>query len=164
MEQKPMDLRDFVEVLKRRKKHLIIPFLVIFLAGASVALLLPSVFKSTATILIEAQQIPTEFVRSTVTSFAEERIQIITQRIMSRAKLLEIINQFNLYPDLKERRTTEDIITIMRDDIELETISGHALKEAQRRLSETGESGKTIRGVSGPQKRWDHTEPREAPE
>ena len=96
MEQRPKNLQDYIEFLKRRKRHLIFPFFLIFLLGASVALLLPSIYKSSATILIEGQQIPAEFVRSTVTSFAEERIQIITQRIMSRAKLLEIINRFNL--------------------------------------------------------------------
>jgi len=90
-------------------------------------MLLPSIYKSSTTILIEGQQIPTEFVRTTVTSFAEERIQIITQRIMSRARLLEIINRFNLYPSLKKRRTTEEIIHIMRDDIELETISADVI-------------------------------------
>jgi len=90
MEHKPKDVRDYVEFLKRRTRHLLIPFLCILLVGTSVALLLPSIYKSSTTILIEGQQIPTEFVRSTVKSFAEERIQIITQRIMSRAKLLEI--------------------------------------------------------------------------
>ncbi len=123
MEDKPKDVRDYVEFLKRRKRHLLIPFLCIFLVGTSVALLLPSIYKSSTTILIEGQQIPTEFVRSTVTSFAEERIQIITQRIMSRAKLLEIINRLKLYPKLTKKRTTEEIVNIMRDDIELETIS-----------------------------------------
>ena len=52
-----------------------------------------------------------------------ERIQIITQRIMSRAKLLEIISRFKPYPKLTKKRTTEEIVDIMRDDIELETIS-----------------------------------------
>ena len=127
MEQKPKNVHDYVEFLKRRKRHLLIPFLVIFFLGAAVAILLPSIFKSSTTVLIEGQQIPTDFVRTTVTSFAEERIQIITQRIMSRARLLEIINRFNLYPSLIKKRTTEEIINIMRDDIELETISADVI-------------------------------------
>jgi len=127
MEQTPKNVHDYVDFLKRRKGHLIIPFLIIVLLGGAAAILLPSIYKSTTTILIEEQQIPNEFVRSTVTSFAEERIQIITQRIMSRARLLDIINRFNLYPALKEKRTTEEIVTIMRDDIELETISADVI-------------------------------------
>lgn len=127
MEQRPKDFRDYINFLKRRKKHLIIPFLCIFLVGTSAALLLPSIYKSSTTILIEGQQIPTDFVRTTVTSFAEERIQIITQRIMSRARLLEIINRFKLYPKLRAKRTTEEIIVIMRDDIQLKTISADVI-------------------------------------
>jgi len=127
MEQTPKNVHDYVEFLKRRKGHLLIPFLIVVFLGGAAAMLLPSIYKSSTTILIEGQQIPTEFVRTTVTSFAEERIQIITQRIMSRARLLEIINRFNLYPSLKKRRTTEEIIHIMRDDIELETISADVI-------------------------------------
>ena len=127
MEQKPKNVVDYVEFLKRRKRHLLIPFLIIFSLGAAAAIFLPSIFKSSTTILIEGQQIPTEFVRTTVTSFAEERIQIITQRIMSRTRLLEIINRFNLYRSLIKKRTTEEIVTIMRDDIELETISADVI-------------------------------------
>jgi uncharacterized protein involved in exopolysaccharide biosynthesis len=127
MEQKPKDLRDYLDFLKRRKRNLFIPFICIFFAGAGVALVLPSVYKSTATILIEEQQIPADFVRTTVTSFAEERIQIINQRIMSRSRLLEIIDRFNLYTDLRKKRTTEEIVDIMRDDIELETISADVI-------------------------------------
>ena len=60
----------------------------------AVALLLPPIYKSTATILIEEQEIPTDFVMTTVTSFAEQRIQQINQRIMSFTRLLEIIQRF----------------------------------------------------------------------
>lgn len=127
MEQKPKDFRDYMEFLKRRKKHLTIPFLCIFVIGAAVAVLLPSVYKSATTILIEGQQIPTDFVRTTVTSFVEERIQILTQRIMSRSRLLEIVNRFDLYSELREKRTTEEIMGIMRDEIQLETISADVI-------------------------------------
>lgn len=105
MEQKSKDLRDFLDILSRRKKHLL-PLLLIIITGAAVAPLLPSLYKSTTTILIEEQQIPTDLVRTTVTGFAEERIQIITQRIMSRSRLLEIVNRFNLYQNLKKKRTS----------------------------------------------------------
>jgi len=127
MEEKPKDIRDYLDFLKRRTWHLLIPLACILLVGGAIALLLPAVYQSKATILIEGQQIPTDFVRTTVTSFAEERIQISTQRIMSRSRLLEIINQFNLYPDLRKKRTTEEIIAIMKDDIHLATISADVI-------------------------------------
>jgi uncharacterized protein involved in exopolysaccharide biosynthesis len=58
------------------------------------AVVLPSTFRSAATILIEEQEIPSELVKSTVTTFADQRIQIISQRIMSRSNLVEIIKKY----------------------------------------------------------------------
>ena len=102
MEEKPKDIRDYLDFLKRRKWHLLIPLACILLFGGAIALLLPPVYQSKATILIEGQQIPTDFVRTTVTSFAEERIQISTQRIMRRSRLLEIINQLDLQSNISK--------------------------------------------------------------
>ena len=90
---------------------------------AGVAFILPPVFRSTGTILIEEQEIPREYVLSTVTSYAEQRVQSISQRIMSSTKLLEIINRFNLYSDLRQRLTIEEVIEKMRKDIKLQMIS-----------------------------------------
>ena len=87
------------------------------------AFLWPATYQSSSTILIEEQQIPQEFVRSTVTGFAEQRIQSLTQQILSRVKLWEIIQQFKLYPQLQEKYTREEILEKMRDNIKLETIS-----------------------------------------
>jgi polysaccharide chain length determinant protein (PEP-CTERM system associated) len=64
---------------------------------------------------------------SMVTSYAEQRIQSSTQRIMSSTRLIEIINRFNLYADLRERWTVEEIIAKMRKDIKFETISAEVV-------------------------------------
>ena len=114
---------DYIDILKRRKWSMMLPALFVFLATGLVAFLLPSVYKSTATILIEDQEIPQDFVMATVTGFAEQRIQSINQRIMSTSRLMEIIREFGLYNDLKDRWTTEEIIEKMREEIRLDTIS-----------------------------------------
>ncbi len=116
-------LKDYLAIVKRRRWALILPAALIFAAAGAVALLLPSIYKSSSTILIEQQEIPPELVMTTVTSFAEQRLQQINQRIMSTARLMEIIQQFDLYTDLRDRWTTEEIIEKMREDIHLETIS-----------------------------------------
>jgi len=85
--------------------------------------------------LIEGQQIPSDFVRSTVPTVVEEAIQTITQQIMSRSKLLEIVNRFDLYNDLRERETTEEIIERMRKDINLKMISAEVIDQRTGRPS-----------------------------
>ncbi|NHZ69807.1 MAG: lipopolysaccharide biosynthesis protein, partial [Thermotogales bacterium] len=94
----------------------------IFVLGALAALLWPPTYKSSATILIKEQDIPSELVQSTVTSFASQRIQAISQKVMARPNLLEIIDKYSLYVNERKRLTTEEIIAEMRDNIGLDMI------------------------------------------
>jgi len=127
MEQAAMTPAELLEVMSRRKLSLVVPAALVFLLGVAVALFWPPVYKSTATILIEEQEVPTDFVMTTVTSFAEQRIQQINQRIMSFSRLLEVIQQYGLYPELKESRTTEEIVEKMREDTALQPVSAEVI-------------------------------------
>jgi polysaccharide chain length determinant protein (PEP-CTERM system associated) len=118
---------DLLAIARRRRKSFAIPALAILGIAGLVALLLPSVYKSTATILIEEQEIPTEMVMTTVTSYAEQRIQQINQRIMSFTRLLEVIERFSLYRDMKGRNATEEIVEKMREDTALKPVSAEII-------------------------------------
>ncbi|QTA89986.1 GumC family protein [Desulfonema magnum] len=138
MEANEMTLNDYVDAVKRRKWSIILPAFIVFSVAAAVAMMLPSVFKSTATILIEGQEIPSDFVMATVTSYVEQRLQSINQRIMSTSRLSEMISRFGLYKDLQGRWTTEEIIEKMREDIMLNTISTEVMdRRTGRAMSAT---------------------------
>ena len=83
IERGPQSLKEYTDLLRRRKWQIFIPWLVVFGAITAIAFLLPSVYRSTATILIESQQVPQDLIRTTVTGFAEERIKAITQQIQT---------------------------------------------------------------------------------
>ena len=123
METEAKTIQDFKEILKRRKWSLFLLTLIVFIIAAVVSFVLPPIYRSMATILIEEQEIPKEYATSMVTSYAEQRLQSYNQRIMSSSRLIEIINRFNLYADLRERWTVEEIIAKMRNAIKFETIS-----------------------------------------
>ena len=127
MEEHEMSPNDYLAVLKRRKWSLVLPAVIVMLISAAVALILPPVYQSVSTILIEEQEIPANFVMSTVTSYAEQRLQSIHQRIMSTSRLLEIITRLDLYKDLREKTTTEEVIEKMREDISLDYISAEVV-------------------------------------
>ena len=74
------------------------------MATCVLALALPPTFRSTGTILIEQQEVPTDLVRSTVTSYADQRVQVISQRVMTTQNLLDIMRRHDLYPDLQNAR------------------------------------------------------------
>ncbi len=137
------DIGQYLNILKARKKYFIIPALVVLLVAILVARLLPSIYESSSTILIEEQQIPQEFVRSTVTGFADQRIQTLTQQILSRVKLWEIIQQFNLYSEMRQKQTREEVLEYMRDNIKLDTISAE-IAEGKRKRRAGNQSEVTI--------------------
>ena len=115
-------IRDYLGILQRRLKLILLVFVGLSLIGALVAFTLPAVYRSTATILIKEQEIPQEFVRSTVTSLADERIQVISQQVMTRATLLELVDRYGLYGKARQRETSEEILDRMRRDIKLTLI------------------------------------------
>lgn len=127
MEKKTVSIKDLGIILKRRRWSLILPAAGITIVAAILAFTLPPVYRSESTILIEDQEVPRDYVNTTVTSFADQRLQTINQRIMGTTKLLEIINRFGLYSDLKSKWTTEEIIDKMRKDIKLNTITADVI-------------------------------------
>ncbi|PXF57308.1 MAG: lipopolysaccharide biosynthesis protein [Deltaproteobacteria bacterium] len=123
IERGPQSLKEYTDLLLRRKWQIFIPWLVVFGAITAIAFLLPSVYRSTATILIESQQVPQDLIRTTVTGFAEERIKSITQQIFSRKILINIIEDFDLYSEKRGKDPMEEILEDMRDDIFVEMVS-----------------------------------------
>ncbi len=123
IEKQAVGYVEIKEFLKRRKWLIIIPWLLITGIAVIVAYLLPPIYQSSATILIESQQVPEDLMRTTVTGFAEERIKAITQQILSRQTLLSIIKEFNLYQAELGKKPIEQILDQMRSDISVEMVS-----------------------------------------
>ncbi len=109
---------------RRRKWLAMLVFVAPFVAFLSFATFSPNVYQSTATILVDRQQVPEEFVRPTVTSGLDVRLQTISQEILSRARLEALIARFGLYPDLRRRVGLEPVIEQMRRDIGFDVKGG----------------------------------------
>ena len=112
-----LSLSDYLSILKRRWIQMLVIFILVLLAAVATAILLPPLYQSTGTILIESQQIPDDLVKATVTSYADERIEVIKQRVMTRDNLYRIIQKYSLYPNKIESETTSTIIDKMRKSI-----------------------------------------------
>ncbi|MCI0559926.1 MAG: Wzz/FepE/Etk N-terminal domain-containing protein, partial [Nitrososphaera sp.] len=92
-------LSDYLAIVRRRKKIVVSAIALISLVSFCIAWGLPPVYSSSATILNEQQEIPQDFVRSTVTSYAFERIEIIKQKLMTRENLKNIVEKHKLSSD-----------------------------------------------------------------
>lgn len=119
-----------VQVARRRKWLLILPTLAVGLIGAAVVHYLPNVYKSETLILVVPQRVPESYVRSTVTARIEDRLQAISQQILSRTRLEQIITDFNLYQkERNNKELMEDIVEKMRTrDIGIDIIKGDAFR------------------------------------
>ncbi len=123
MEEDIKGLQDYIAIFKRNKHKMLLIMLGLFLVSIIVALTWPPTYKSTAIILIEQQEIPQDLVRSTVTSYADQRIQVISQRVMSSANLKKIIKKYKLYQDEIKKDPISVVVEEMREDIRLDMVS-----------------------------------------
>ena len=114
---------EYVVAFRRRRKLIIFTSLGLLSISLTLAFLWPPTYKSTATILIEEQEIPSDLVRSTITSYADQRIETIKQQVMSRTTLWKVVDQFDLYRDQRKNSPAEEIVKQFIKDIEVEVIS-----------------------------------------
>ena len=126
-----------LSVWSRRKWLAILAFAVPIAAAVSLIMFLPNVYRSTATVLVDRQQVPEAFVRSTVTSALETRLHTISQEILSRSRLEALINRFGLYSDLKQRVSPEEVIARVRGDIKLELKSAKVTDQREATIAFT---------------------------
>jgi polysaccharide chain length determinant protein (PEP-CTERM system associated) len=108
---------DYARILWRRRWYIAIPAVVVASATMVVSIFLPDRYRASTSILIVPQRVPENFVRPTVTEDLGERLNTISQQIMSRTRLERIVQEFNLYENERKRMIMEDVIDRMRKDI-----------------------------------------------
>src|SRR6185295_15209186 len=116
-------LKAYVAMFHRRRTLIVMVGGVLLGLSLAAAFLWPATYKSMATILIEEQEIPSELVHSTITSYADQRIETIKQQVMSRTTLWKVVEQYNLYADLRRTSPAEEVVKRFIKDIGVEVIS-----------------------------------------
>src|SRR4029077_3840008 len=89
---------------------------------------LKDVYRSDTLIMVVPQRVPESVVRSAQTTSVADRLQAITQQILSRTRLERIIEDLNLYADARKTQIMEDIVEAMRGDIEVQPVKGDAFR------------------------------------
>jgi len=112
---------DTVRQIWRRRRWVgIVTFGVIVAAAAGLAISLPDLYRATASVIVEHQQVAESFVRSSVTGEVETRLQTISQEVLSRGRLAALIERFDLYHELRRRAPVEAAVEAMRKDIRVD--------------------------------------------
>jgi len=110
----------FTRILVRRRWQVLVP-LVLCTGGAVVALrYMPKMYRSSTVILVQAQSIPTDYVKPTVTSSVEQNLKTIQAQVTSRTRLERVIQDLSLFPPSDDPRIQEQYVAHMRLLIDLE--------------------------------------------
>src|SRR5580704_16617698 len=112
-----LNLQQYVDVIRRRHMYFLIPFFLGWLVVWSASWVLPSRYKSGTLILVEQPSMPKDYVTPNVTDDLQTRLASITQQILSRTRLLHIIDDLNLYADKRGRSNPDELVERMRKDI-----------------------------------------------
>jgi len=111
----------YLELALKRRWLLIIPFCIAMLSGIYLAFALPQAYQATTLILVRPQRVPTDYVRSIVSTDIDQRINTIKQQILSRTNLERIIEEFKLFSDPDDADMfMENKIASIRERIEVE--------------------------------------------
>jgi polysaccharide biosynthesis transport protein len=119
-----MGLQYYLQILRRRRLLFLVPVFVGWLAVWGMSWILPPRYKSSTLILVEQPTMPKDYVVPNVTENLQERLQSITQQILSRSRLLHIVDELNLYPQERSRLSPDEIVDRMRKSIDIELIRG----------------------------------------
>jgi polysaccharide biosynthesis transport protein len=125
--QPSTELMEFSElrgIIGRRRWHFLLPFFAGWLLVWGISWFLPSVYKSATLILVERPAVPEKFVVSNIDNDIQRQLDSITQQILSRTRLLHIIDGLNLYAEDRKHQSPDELVEIMRKDIAIELVRG----------------------------------------
>jgi succinoglycan biosynthesis transport protein ExoP len=117
-----LDLQHYLGVVRRRHIHFLIPLFLGWALVWAASWVLPPRYQSSTLVLVEQPTMPKDYVTPNVNDDLQERLQSITQQILSRTRLLHIIDQFGLYASAHTQRSPDEKVDRMRKDIDIQLV------------------------------------------
>jgi uncharacterized protein involved in exopolysaccharide biosynthesis len=115
---------DYWTLVRRYGWHVLLGSCTLTLVFVIIIARLPNVYEATTTILVNPQQVPEKYVSPAVISDPSARLNTLTQQVLSRTRLQEIIDKFHLYTKQRRSQSPEEIIEGMRHDIMIQVKQG----------------------------------------
>jgi polysaccharide chain length determinant protein (PEP-CTERM system associated) len=119
-----VNVQRYWEALRRHRLLFAIPLLVGWLVVWGASWLIPPRYKSSTLILVEQPTMPKDYVLPNVADNLQVRLQSITQQILSRSRLLHIVDEMNLYSKDRAQLSPDDLVERMRKNIDIELVRG----------------------------------------
>lgn len=116
------DVERYLDIVRRRHMHLLIPLFITWLLVWGSSWILKPLYKSTTQILVEQPTMPANYVSPNVTDNVQTRLQSISQQILSRTRLLLIIDKLGLYGGAHGALSEDDRVDLIRKDINIDLV------------------------------------------
>jgi polysaccharide chain length determinant protein (PEP-CTERM system associated) len=125
--QESNELPDFTEIkgiVRRRRWQFLVPFFCGWALVWGASWLIPSTYRSGTLILVEQPSVPEKYVVSNIDSDIQHQLDSITQQILSRTRLIRIIDSLGLYAQERKHASPDDLVAKMSKDIDIELSRG----------------------------------------
>ena len=120
----PIDFTEIKGIVRRRRWQFLVPFFCGWLLVWGVSWLIPSTYRSGTLILVEQPSVPEKYVVSNIDTGIQQQLDSITQQILSRTRLLRIIDSLGLYAEDRKHKSQDELVEQMRKNIEIELSHG----------------------------------------
>ncbi len=121
--RRTLDVEDYIDIVRRHKGWIFGPFLFTLVASVVGVYLYPDSYTSQAVVKIVPQQVPQNLVQEAINQQMSDRINSMAQTILSRSVLTNIIHSFGLYPRELSRMPIEDVIELMKKNIQIQPVA-----------------------------------------
>ena len=147
---KPFNIQQYLDIGLRRKWYIIIPLVFCALASYGIYKHLPKIYKATTLILVQPQRVPESYVRTTITDSVVSRLNTIGQEILSRTRLEKVIQELNLFSEIRNNVPMEEIVGAMRNaiDVKVQTNPQNERTQNSFSISFEGKDPKTVMMVT----------------
>ena len=139
-----METSDYLEILRRRKWYILFSSLLILFGASVYCVVAPEKYKSSTTILVIPQKVPEGYVRSTISSPVGERLSTIWQQVLSRTRLIAVMDELGLYKEERKKLPAEVVVEMMRKTVEIQIASASNRERSRGRGQESSDDAFTL--------------------
>ena len=143
------EIQKYLDMAKRRRYWIIIPFLVSLLVGLGYFLKAPRIYEAETLILVQPQRVPEDYVRPIVDTSVEDRLRTISQQVTSRTNLENIIREHDLRREYERGLGIDRLVSVMRNNIRIDVKGGGRDREPSPfTIAFQGKDPKTVMRVA----------------
>lgn len=129
-----MILKGWIQILRRRLFSVSVVAALVLVAGVSAALLMPASYRSTATILVEQEELSQEVTGTEKSTYADRRINVLSKRVLSRDNLSKLAREFELFEETsyQDGKLLRSALEDLRTRIDVETVTAEVIDSKMR--------------------------------